>query len=597
MDVEYHDPEWARYNELVREAPDRYEHWEGLIRTTEALEGGVSRSTSPQSHDTLRSVYDRFLARFPLFFGYWKKYADITFAVSGSEDTERIYERGTASCRSVDLWACYVSFKMETSHDPSEVRALFERGAEQIGLDFLAHTFWDKYLEYEERLESPERIFGILQRIIHIPLHQYARYFERFTLAAQVRPLSELLPADVLASFRKELLQEPVESIKAGTQQIKLERGELEIERELRIRVHNLHLEVFHATQAGVTRRWPYESEIKRPYFHTTELLHEEIVAWRKYLDFEELEGDLSRIIFLYERCLVACALYDEFWLRYARWMSAQFGRQEDVRNIYLRAASTFVPVGRPFLRYHFATWEEAQGRPDVARDIYDSILEVLTGHAETTIYLANLERRLDTKSTDAAVAIYREAIASDQYDVYAKGSIMAEWVNLIWKLENNVALARELFATYRDQFLDSRYFFIQYFRFELDQPLHEEQHQRIADLYDFIMTATRLPPLTLKDISHSYMHYLFTRGPEGALELYLRLDIEVNGPFSVRTRDKIRNAEDGKLASSEHELRIRNGHPGVRVEQPLAITAAGPAKRGMFDEELELQRSLGLSL
>lgn len=37
---------------------------------------------------------------------------------------------------------------------------------------------------------------------------------------------------------------------------------------------------------------------------------------WKEYLDFETEQGDKDRIIILYERCLIACALYEEFWIR-----------------------------------------------------------------------------------------------------------------------------------------------------------------------------------------------------------------------------------------------------------------------------------------
>lgn len=123
MEVEYHDPEWARWNDQVVQEPDNYEAWEHLVRATEALEGGLSRNSSPQAIAAMRDVYDRFMARFPLFFGYWKKYADIEFSIAGTERAESIYERGVSSCHaSVDLWTNYCGFKMETSHDPEEIR-------------------------------------------------------------------------------------------------------------------------------------------------------------------------------------------------------------------------------------------------------------------------------------------------------------------------------------------------------------------------------------------------------------------------------------------------------------------------------------------
>ena len=65
-----------------------------------------------------RSAFDRFLAKFPLLFGYWKKYADLEFSIAGTEASEMVYERGVASItNSVDLWTAYCNFKVDTSHD------------------------------------------------------------------------------------------------------------------------------------------------------------------------------------------------------------------------------------------------------------------------------------------------------------------------------------------------------------------------------------------------------------------------------------------------------------------------------------------------
>lgn len=246
-----------------------------------------------------------------------------------------------------------------------------------MGLDFLSHPFWDKYIEFEERLECEDKIFAILERVVHIPMHQYARYFDRFRTLAQSRPLTELLPEDTLAQFRQEVMADPPPAVQAGQQQIKMERGELEIEREIRTRIDSFHLEIFSRTQTETTKRWTYESEIKRPYFHVTELDEPQLVNWRKYLDFEEVESGFERVAFLYERCLVTCAFYDEFWYRYVRWMYAQEGKEEDARNIYQRASMIFVPISRPGIRLQYAAFEESQSGSDMARSVYESILEL----------------------------------------------------------------------------------------------------------------------------------------------------------------------------------------------------------------------------
>lgn len=62
------------------------------MRTAETLEGGINRNSSPQAITSVRTVYDRFLAKFPLFFGYWKKYADLEFSIAGTEAAEMVFK-------------------------------------------------------------------------------------------------------------------------------------------------------------------------------------------------------------------------------------------------------------------------------------------------------------------------------------------------------------------------------------------------------------------------------------------------------------------------------------------------------------------------
>ncbi|KAF8533919.1 hypothetical protein BDD12DRAFT_758524 [Trichophaea hybrida] len=572
--------EFEKANRVVVEDPDDFEGWEKLVRIAESLEGGLNRNSSPQAIALTRNVFDRFLAKFPLLFGYWKKYADMEFSIAGTEAAEMVYERGIASIGiSVDLWTNYCSFKVETSHDPDIIRELFERGANAVGLDFLSHPFWDKYIEFEERLECEDKIFAILERVVHIPMHQYARYFDRFRTLAQTRPLTELLPEDTLAQFRQEVLADPPPAVQAGQQQIKMERGELEIEREVRARIDSFHLEIFSRTQTETTKRWTYESEIKRPYFHVTELDEPQLVNWRKYLDFEEIESGFERVSFLYERCLVTCAFYDEFWYRYIRWMYAQDGKEEDVRNIYQRASMVFVPISRPGVRLQYAVFEESQNRPDMARSVYESILELLPGNIETIVAWANFERRQG--GLDAAIAVYRAQIESDKCDIYAKGALTAEWARLLWKIKGSVEEARQVYQKNHHWYLDSRYFWINWLQFEIEQPTSAEtesvNHERIRQVMEDIRRKSHLPPSIIKDLAHHYMVYLMERGPKDASKEFLLLDKEVNGPFSVQSVNKAKLAEDGKESTTNRRLMLENGHPGVEVDEAAIRRGENP--------------------
>ena len=351
-------------------------------------------------------------------------------------------------------------------------------------------------------------------------MHQYERYFERYRQLAQHRPVSELLPADTLAQFRADVAREGAA-------------GEGEVERELRQRIDGFHLEVFQRTQTETTKRWTYESEIKRPYFHVTELDEGQLANWRKYLDFEEVEGEAARTAFLYERCLVTCALYDEFWLRYARWTSAQpEGKEEETRIIYQRAATMFVPISRPAVRLQYAYFEESCERVALAKDIHHAVLAALPGHIETIVSLANLTRRHEGLA--AASAVYDAQLKSQEPDMYAKAALVAEWARLIWRVKGSAEEARKVFQGNQHWYLDSRRFWISFLQFELDQPTsaaaEAERYAHVKQVHDDIRKKSHLPPLTMKDLSHYYMCYLLERGTAEAIKEYMKVDREVNG-------------------------------------------------------------------
>lgn len=114
----------SNYADLLKiENEDEFDRWEVLVSRASELEGGVTRNSSPSAIELVRNVYDCFLQKFPLFFGYWKKYADLEFAIGGTETAEMVYERGVcAVTTSVDLWANYCTFKMDTCHDNDIIR-------------------------------------------------------------------------------------------------------------------------------------------------------------------------------------------------------------------------------------------------------------------------------------------------------------------------------------------------------------------------------------------------------------------------------------------------------------------------------------------
>lgn len=351
------------------------------------------------------------------------------------------------------------------------------------------------------------------------------------------RPVVETAPPDILNQLRDAILH-------GGPQQM----SERDIEQELRARIDSRHMDLFHRTQAETTKRWTYESEVKRPYYHVTELDEPQLANWRKYLDFEQAEGNYLRTRFLYERCVVTAANYEEFWLRYARWMLAQENKQEEVRNIYQRASCVYVPISMPNIRLFYAQFEESQGRADVAMAIYEAILMNLPSHTETILALSNAHRR--QYSLQSAIDLLQKCIDGNDCTMLTRASLASELARLAGRKNGNPDETRKAFQSNAKQFADVAPFWVDWLRFELQQPASETEetvcYQRIKAVFDSVRRS-RLPPNVVQDLSLRYFAYLKERGGKDAMEEYLRLDQEINGPG-----EKAAGAQARKLSAAE---------------------------------------------
>jgi pre-mRNA-processing factor 39 len=434
-----------------------------------------------------------------------------------------------------------------------------------VGLDFLSHPFWDKYLDFEERVEAQDRIFAILSRIIHIPMHQYARYFEKYRNMAARRHVVELAPEAVLLGFREEITQ-------GGT----LPKGERELDQELRTRLDAWHLELFNRTQAETTKRWTYEQEIKRPYYHVNELDDTQLTNWRKYLDFEEGEGDYVRTKFLYERCLVTTANYEEFWMRYARWMFAQSGKSEEVRNIYQRASCIYIPIAQPTIRLLYANFEESEGKADVAAAVHEAILDKMPDHIEAIVSLSSLDRR--QYGVQAAINRLNAYINSEHTSSSTAGALISEWARMVWRSKGSADDARQIYLSAETNHPGAPAFWINWLEFEMMQPSSEdeevERYQRVKYVFDRIRGNALLPPELVKALAERYFAFLKERGGKEAMKEFMQLDREINGPMN--TANGTTDAPAGKglgLAFQKSGVIAANPASGYPAQQAATPT------------------------
>ena len=80
-----------------------------------------------------------------------------------------------------------------------------------------------------------------------------------------------------------------------------------------------------------VDEMYMFEEKLKRTYFHVKPLDHKQLKTWDLYLDYEIQKGDHERIVVLFERCLIPCALYEQFWSKYARYLEKAHKEGKDV--------------------------------------------------------------------------------------------------------------------------------------------------------------------------------------------------------------------------------------------------------------------------
>ncbi|TYI74930.1 hypothetical protein E1A91_D07G238700v1 [Gossypium mustelinum] len=454
---------------IVRANSLDFNAWTALIEETEKVaEDNILK---------IRKVYDAFLAEFPLCYGYWKKYADHEARIGSMDKVVEVYERAVQGVTySVDIWVLYCSFAIEAYGDPETIRRLFERGLAYVGTDYLSFPLWDKYIEYEYMHQEWSRLAVIYTRILENPNHQLDRYFNSFKELAGSRPLSELTTAEEAAAYvsgiaseadgevlegevRPDAAEQTPKPVSAGSTEA------VELEKCVAIRE-----ELYKKAKEFDSKILGFETAIRRPYFHVRPLNVSELENWHNYLDFIEREGDVNKVVKLYERCLIACANYPEYWIRYVLCMEAS-GRMDLADNALARATRVFVKR-QPEIHLFDARFKEQHGDIPGARAAYQLVhSEISPGFLEAIIKHANMESRLG--KLDDAFSLYEQAIAIEKGKEHSQTLPMlyAQYSRFSFLVSGNAEKAREILTRALDHVQLSKPFLEALIHFETILP------------------------------------------------------------------------------------------------------------------------------
>jgi len=112
----------------------------------------------------------------------------------------------------------------------------------------------------------------------------------------------------------------------------------------------------------------------------------------------------------LYLRCLVPCANYFRFWMRYINFLRTAVGDDNQTRSAFQSAMRSLQT--RPNIYLAYAAYEESCGRIDAARAVFQQILgSIAPGLVEGIIRFANFERRQGQHA--AALKLLESALAT----------------------------------------------------------------------------------------------------------------------------------------------------------------------------------------
>lgn len=187
-------------------------------------------------------------------------------------------------------------------------------------------------------------------------------------------------------------------------------------------------------TVAAVTACWTYEEGIKRPYFHVKPLERCQLKNWKDYLDFEIEKGDRKRILVLFERCLIACALYDEFWLKMIRYLETILDEPEIpaiLSDVYRRACEIHHP-DKPSLHLMWSAFEECQSNFDKAAEILVNLENRVPNLLQVAYRRINIERRRG--DNEKCKALYEHYITTAKNKNIA-GSLAIKYARFLNKI------------------------------------------------------------------------------------------------------------------------------------------------------------------
>ncbi|CAK1550545.1 unnamed protein product [Leptosia nina] len=434
-------PELERYWKVVNDDPTDFTGWTYLLQYVDQ-ESDV---------EAAREAYDAFLSHYPYCYGYWRKYADYEKRKGSKKKCLEVLERGLKAIPlSVDLWIHYLNhIKSTRTEEHAYLRSQYERAIDSCGLEFRSDRLWESYIKWEAENGSALNVTNIYDRLLSTPTLGYTSHFDNFQEHVMSEPVTGVVSRAELVRLRGEVRdatgQVPQLDLPPGEDEPVDHVASDEEGQAIKERIIAARRKVHKTTGEEVAARWNFEEGIKRPYFHVKPLERCQLKNWKAYLEWEKQHGSLQRALILHERCLIACALYEEFWMRLIKFLEEKTPSNPELvaieRDVLERACSVH-HLDKPELHLHWAHFEEANGNTSKAAEILDRIEKTCPHLVQIQYRRVNLERRRG--DNEKCIQLYEGYISSAKNKSIAS-ALAIKYARFLFHAKSDPAAARKV--------------------------------------------------------------------------------------------------------------------------------------------------------
>ncbi|XP_026808490.1 LOW QUALITY PROTEIN: pre-mRNA-processing factor 39-like [Rhopalosiphum maidis] len=479
--------ELDKFWQAVKDDPSDFAGWTYLLQYVD----------QENIAENAREAYDKFLELYPYCYGYWRKFADFEKRNNNKEECEVVFQRGlNAIPLSVDLWIHYMTYlKTQHADDVDLIRSKFEKGLEMCGLEYRSDRLWDHYIKWEIEQNKLINAFNIYNRLLATQTLGYLQHFENFKEFVNKNAPDKILNAKEYLELR----QQVAERIRlSGNGELLTDDsappGEEEntflsdvSEKELALLKETIiesKQKINKETAKEIAKRQAFEEGIKRPYFHVKPLEKCQIENWKNYILLEKEAGDHQRIVVLYERCLIPCALYEDFWLSYLDYLeSLDFDVSDLLKSLYLRACLVHHRKS-PELHLKWSAFEESKGNLDKAAEILKNLDDAVPHMLQIIYRRINLEKRRD--QFDKVCELYEHYI-NTSHTKFLTSNIAIKYARFLWKcaskIDKAIELITEIINKDKDNMQDNARLLLQLIELKMSvKPLNEKSVIQIFD-------------------------------------------------------------------------------------------------------------------